>query len=264
MHILKLKVGHPVALLGHHGPNPVDDAAEFHLSAVPDLGEPLRAGGGEFLDRAGIARERVRTDIEAGQLTLVFQHLILVPFREIRQRRTGQVRRHGALASRLAEDARLPALALTMHRSRALERLIQHRGQLGSARLRGIERADLDQAFQDALVDLAQIDTLAEIQERAEPAGLIPGRDDGLDRSLTDILDGGEAEADSVLHDRKVFLALVRIRREHTDAKVAAFREIADHLVGVPHLARQQRSEELGGKMRLEIRGLVGHQRVGR
>src|SRR5206468_9109036 len=164
---------------------------------------------------------------------------------------------------RTAKNAHLPALALTLDRSRALERLIQHRGQLGSARLRGIERADLDQAFQDALVDLAQIDTLAEIQERAEPAGLIPGRDDGLDRSLTDILDGGEAEADSVLHDRKVFLALVRIRREHTDAKVAAFREIADHLVGVPHLARQQRSEELGGKMRLEIRGLVGNQRVG-
>src|SRR5207247_5011364 len=57
--------------------------------------------------------------------------------------------------------------------------------------------------------------------------------------------------------------ALVRIRREHTDAKVAAFREIAYHLVGVPHLARQQRGEEFGGKMRLEIRGLVGHQRVG-
>ena len=97
-----------------------------------------------------------------------------------------------------------------------------------------------------------------------EPTVLLSGRNNGFNRASADILDRGQAETYTIRNHREVFLALIDVGRQHADPKLTAFRKVPHHLVGIAHLTRQQSGHKLGRIVRLEIRRVVRHQRVGR
>ena len=69
--------------------------------------------------------------------------------------------------------------------------------------------------------------------------------EDRLDGALAEALDGGQAEAHALRHDREVLLALVDVGRQHGDAPVAALGDVERQLVGVRRLDGQQRRHEV-------------------
>ena len=92
---------------------------------------------------------------------------------------------------------------------------------------------------------------------------VLPGLQDRLDRRLTDVLHGCQAEADAVIDDGETLFAVVDIGRKNLDRAVAALGDVLDDLVGILGLAGQEGGHEFHGVMGLEIGGLVGYHGVG-
>src|SRR5581483_10495185 len=127
-----------------------------------------------------------------------------------------------------------------------------------------IECAAFDEAFEHAAVDGREIDAAAEVEDRFERAFFGAALEDDLDRLFTDVFDRGEAEADFLADRREIRAALVDVRRQDLDILLATFGEVLDDLVGVAHLGCQQPGHEFDRVVRLQIRGLVRDERVGR
>ena len=125
-----------------------------------------------------------------------------------------------------------------------------------------IERAGHDQRFEDALADDLRIDALAEILEACELPFPALG-DDVLDRRVADALQRRQRIEDAVLPDLEVAEAGLDRWRDHFDAEPQRILAEVGQLVGVAHVERHRRREELDRMMRLEIGGLVGHHRIG-
>ena len=70
-----------------------------------------------------------------------------------------------------------------------------------------VERADLGQRLEHALVAEPEVDPPAEVGEGAEVAALGAGRDDRFDRALADVLDGEQPEPDRVALDGELEIA---------------------------------------------------------
>ena len=100
------------------------------------------------------------------------------------------------------------------------------------------------------------------IGERAEGA-LAALLEDGPGRRLADPLDGGQAEADRRPGRGELLPRLVDVRRQHEDAAFQAVPDDFHDPVGGADLGRQRRREEVDRVVRLQIRRLVGQQRVG-
>ena len=74
----------------------------------------------------------------------------------------------------------------------------------------------------------------------------MPNLDNRFDGAFADILDGGQAEPDRMVHHGKILLAFVHVRRQDFDIEIPAFRKIADDLIGVAHVGRHQGGHEFG------------------
>src|SRR5438093_5372784 len=177
----------------------------------------LHRGRRKSSNRGFILRQRVGCDVKAGQLSLVFECLRLIPLRQIGQRRIHERSVPGIRLISMTEDAGLPALSFSLDGSTFLDGLLQHCHQRRTAGAGGVERADLNQPLEYPFVDLPEINAVTEVQERAEGAGALSRLENGLDRSLTDVFDRSQAKPNRALHDRKVLVALVDIRREDAD-----------------------------------------------
>ena len=123
------------------------------------------------------------------------QPLGLAPGRDVRQPLAAGRRR--AARVQHPEEARLALLAVALRASgpppwpdrwprtapRAADRCAS-------------KRSALDEALHHPSVHGAEVDPVAEIEERAEAALGSRGREHGLDRALAHVLDRGQAEAD--------------------------------------------------------------------
>ena len=87
---------------------------------------------------------------------------------------------------------------------------------------------------------------------------------DRFDGVAPDVLDGREAEADRVSVRREVRVAEAHVGRLDGDLHLAAFLDVLHDVFRLGDFRRQQRRHEFDRIVRLQIRGLIGHQRVGR
>src|SRR5881275_723889 len=83
-----------------------------------------------------------------------------------------------------------------------------------------IHRAGVNEGFEDALVADPQIDSLAEVEERAERTILRACTDDGIDRGSSDIANTAEPKTNTgVADDSELVARLVDIRRQNLEAR---------------------------------------------
>ena len=190
-----------------------------------------------------------------------------------------------------AEHVGLTALAIAARGAASLERDLD-RGERGGARdaarhERRVECSALDERFEHALVDALGVDARREVEEIGERSAFLACLEERFERRLAETAHGAEAEADlraaRILRDRgaiaalaplvargmrvdhlEIDVALVDVRREHRDAHRAGVGDGADDLVDLLLVGGHDPAEQLDGVMRLEVRGLVRDERVGR
>ena len=133
----------------------------------------------------------------------------------------------------------------------------------GAVRLDGVEGAGGDQAFQHALVDGARIDAAAEIGEIGERPLAARG-DDALDRLAADAAQRGERVMDGVAVDVELDAGAIDRRRLDLDPEPLGLGAEFGELVGIAHVERHRRRQELDRVIRLHIGGLIGQQRIRR
>src|SRR4029077_5222374 len=105
--------------------------------------------------------------------------------------------------------------------------------------------ARLDEAFDHAAVDSAEVHALAEIVERGERARFRARFRDRLDGVRAYVLDGAEAKADAFVGSgndgSEIEIGGVDVGRKHADTHFAALVNVLDHLRGVAGFGGQQR-----------------------
>ena len=140
-----------------------------------------------------------------------------------------------------------------------------------------VQRPDLDQAFQHAPVDLAQVDALAKVVEAGKGPALLAGADDLCYCACADVLDRAHAKTDRAVAqgahglgtrlaaglgdavlDGKVEVAGVDVGRQDGDAQAAALGQEHGHLVRVVALDGQQGGHVLDRVLGLEVGRLAG------
>ena len=267
LEVLEGEARHAVALLGLDEAQPDDDPAHRDL-ALGQLRQLARGGGGHLRQLGLEALEGVAGDEEAERLLLVGQPLAFRPVGEVAhplRRRVG-LRRAAARAARAGSTGPVVAVALPLLPD--VHRPVEGVQQRGPPPVEAVEAAALDEALHHAPVDRAQVDPLAEVEQRAEGLAAPPHLQHRLHRALAHVLDRGQPEADGVAdvaaNDREVDVRLVHVRRQHLDPHGAALADVAHHAVGVRALRGEERGHEVRGMVRLQVRGLVGQPRVGR
>ena len=98
---------------------------------------------------------------------------------------------------------------------------------------------------------------------RSRNGPLARAPDDRLDRLPADALQGGERVDDRVAVDLERDPRAVDRRRLDLDAEPLGLGAEFGELVGVAHVERHRRGQELDRIIRLHIGGLVGDQRIG-
>ena len=249
---------------------PGDDAADGHFLAVRNALERLRRGRGVALD-VGLERGKgMAGDIKPHAFFFIGQELAFLPFRNIGKRGLLLVV-HGIEDAELADGLLFLMLAaLVDHHVDA----VHHLRPAGAGEIEG---PALDERFDHAPVHPALVHLFAEVRQGRERALCFPRFDHRLDGGDADVLDRGKAEADGAdgaarfdvlpvmrLDHGEVPHALVHIRRQDVDAHLARFVDVLDHLVRVLDFAREQGGHVFDGIVGLEVRGLVGDERVGR
>ncbi len=166
-------------------------------------------------------------DEEAENFFLVGQPGMFVPVG-----RVGQlvVRRRNFLLLEDAEQAVLAAFGVALGFLRAFDGAVENRHQLGAA-AQSVHGAALDQRFQNALVQQAQVDLLAEFVDGAVAAKLFASGDDRLNGVVADILDRCQAETNRAAMRREVGIAHVDVRSFDGNAHLAALVDVLDHVI---------------------------------
>ncbi len=126
--------------------------------------------------------------------------------------------------------------------------------QLGAVVAEAIEGAGADQAFEHAAVDQLRIDAQAEILEACERP-VAAHLDDVLDRGFADALDGGQRVIDAACRRSRNGgrRSAPTARTTSMPRRAGILAEVVD-LVGVGHIERHRRGEELDRIMRLHDR----------
>jgi len=94
--------------------------------------------------------------------------------------------------------------------------------QHGDARAQAVQSAHANQRFERALAHLPQIDPARKVLQAGESSPLGARRQDGLDRSLADVLHGSQAESDGgpalamIFRKRIMGLQVRRLDGDHT------------------------------------------------
>src|SRR5256885_12998396 len=97
--------------------------------------------------------------------------------------------------------------------------------------------AGVDERLEDALVAEAQVDPVAQVDERAVRPPRGPPGENRLDRARADVLDRAEAEAEPAVADhRELEPGLVDVRRQHLEAEPARLLDLAHDVVGIADL----------------------------
>src|SRR4029453_15498817 len=274
----------------------LNDAAERDFALVALFRHPLASGGGEALQVALVFVQRMRGDVEADRLALGFQHFLVGPRADVRQRRL-----RGLLLERKAKLRR--GLFFGSLR-RPLQRLVQAFDELAPRRAEAVERATFDERLHHLLVALGaglafavgpvgerpvllprraargnrhggrgypSAHAFAEVSEAGKWTRRVARRQDRLDRFAADAAYGTETEADrthAVLvglgEHSEVLAALVDVGRQHANAALTALGDVLERLVGVAPLHRQEPGHELFRIVRLQVGGLERDQRVRR
>ena len=128
--------------------------------------------------------------------------------------------------------------------------------------MKGVQRATLDQTFENALVQGARIHFLAKVEKAAEPPALTTVVEDGSNRPFAYVPDCQEAETYLVPHRTEVQVAFVHVRRKNGNPHVPALGDVHNDLLRVSDLAREQGSHELHGMMLFEICRLISQERI--
>ncbi|VWC24279.1 hypothetical protein BTE28158_06003 [Burkholderia territorii] len=175
-----------------------------------------------------------------------------------------RVRRLGAHVEQAGLHRVRRGLLGRFHRER------HRREHLRAIRVQRIERAGTDQRLDRAAVDHTPVDPLAEIEQVGERLFLARAQD-LLDRVLAAALHRAETVADRAralavgLRDGlEAVVRLVDVRRQHGEVVHDAVVEQDLHLVGVVHRERHVGRHEFGRMVRLQPRGVIREQRVGR
>src|SRR5262249_54191033 len=148
-------------------------------------------GGGEELQLVGVFVQRMAGDVEAEGLFFVAKFFFLGPFRLDRRFRSAGWRR-----CEHAEQRVLSALLLVLRPLLGIGRCSARLEEIAPRAAQEIERSRLDQRLDDFLVAGAQIDRLAELQQRRELPDAAARLEDRVDRAGADALHRAEAEAD--------------------------------------------------------------------
>ena len=125
-----------------------------------------------------------------------------------------------------------------------------------------IERAGGREAFQHPLVDRARIDAAREIGEIGERL-VAARRNDRVDRLGADAVQRRQRIVDRLALDLEGDARPVDRRRHDLDAEPLGLGAEFGELVGIAHVERHRRRQELDRIVRLHIGGLVGDQRIG-
>ena len=92
----------------------------------------------------------------------------------------------------------------------------------------------------------------------------LPARNDGLNGTAADVLDGRQPESNASLHDGKVFWLSFTSGGRMGIPRSTTFGKIAHHLVRISHFAREERGHEFRGMMRFQVGRLERHQGISR
>ena len=162
------------------------------LQAGGHCAESLHGLGAEVFQLFPVFFQRMPGDEEAQDLFFIGQALVLLPFGD-----GGQLLGM-AVDLLFLKDAEKPVLAefgVALRFLRAFNRLVQHRHELRAiAEL--IHGPGLDQRFQHALVQQAQVHLLAELEDVLEPAEFRSRGDDGIDGVAAHVLHRRTSDAD--------------------------------------------------------------------
>ena len=172
--------------------------------------------------------QRMAADEEAENFFFGGEARVLVPVGNVGQ---FVVVRLGLFLLKHAKQAVLAGFGVALGFLRLLHGFVEDGHQLRAA-AQGIHGAALDQRFEHALVEQAQIDVLAEFEDRFEAAQLLAGGDDRFDGVAADVLHRGQAEADRLAVRSEVRVGNVDVGRFDGNAHLAAFVDVLDHVVG--------------------------------
>src|SRR5690242_10227943 len=125
-----------------------------------------------------------------------------------------------------------------------------------------IERAGLDEALENALVQKARFDALAEIIERFERSLRKLRLANGLGGVLANVFYGCESKADGFANRREVEVAFIHVRRKNGNAHSARFIDVLHDFVSVAGFGSEQRGHEFDGKVRFQVGSLIRQQRI--
>ena len=140
---------------------------------------------------------------------------------------------------------------------RGREHRVDRREGAGPVALEIVERAGGDEAFQHPLVDRARIDAPGEVGEVAEQA-LGARRDDASTAARADAFEGAERIDGCVAGDVEIDAGAVDRGRHDLDAEALRLAAEFGELVGVAHVERHRRRQELDRVVRLHVGRLVG------
>src|SRR6476646_10262599 len=90
-----------------------------------------------------------------------------------------------------------------------------------------VHRSGVHERFQNALVADAQVDSLAELEQRVEGAVLLSCVEDRIDRGAPDVTDSTEPEANVPLaDDRELVAGFVDVRRKYLESRFLCARHV--------------------------------------
>ena len=244
-------------LLEPHGVDHPRDDRELATVVRGGWREACQRRAHDLLELARIRHERMAAQVEPERRTLVLQLLADVPGRCVGQRRWGLRRPAGA-----TEQTALVGIARGLlgrphgdaHRCQEARTIV----------VDTVESPGLDQRFDHPAVHQPPLDARAEVEQIAERPILIARPQNARDGRLTGALDRAQPVADADGIDRhEPVVAGVHVGRQYLQAvRLGVVVELLQ-LVGVAHERRQVGGHECCGVVRLEIRGVIGHQRIG-
>ena len=211
----------------------------------------------------GIIAQRMAGNVKPGHVFFKAEHRAEVVFGDVGQRGLH------LFEQTVAEEGHLPDHVAAAALRRAIQRAFIHGHELGAPRAGAIHCAGENQRFDDALVDLLGIHSLAEIEDVLIRAALAPLGDNGINRLVAAGFDRAEAETDTaralrVPADGELAHTLVDIRREKRNSVLAAILRIRRDLSAVGRDGVEQGGEELHRVMALEPAGAHGDNAVSR
>ncbi|MBA7596836.1 hypothetical protein ES703_03826 [subsurface metagenome] len=133
----------------------------------------------------------------------------------------------------------------------------------GTPAAQGVQRADLDQAFQGASIEGVKVSPAAKVLQGDKlPLPLPPGGDDGFHCAKTHVFYRCQPEANAIfaicLLNSEGGNALVDVREQNGNVKPMTLSDGGGYFLRLPHVHGEHRGHVLRRVVCLEISGLIG------